>query len=144
MSGKTDKQVDFERLADALTRYRHAYLVTVDDDYRVHTVDVEPHLAGQVLEVGVVAGTTRRNVENRTAVTLLWPPDEYGGYSLIVDGSTQLVDSDGADGTAALRVTPTRALLHRKAEPGGDIRHDCVVFSWPRPHNGDASADRSS
>jgi hypothetical protein len=36
------------------------------------------------------------------------------------------------DGVAVLRVTPTRALLHRNAaEPDSDALHDCVVFSAP-------------
>ncbi len=35
MGTKSAKQVDFERLAGALDGYRFAYLVTVDDDYRV-------------------------------------------------------------------------------------------------------------
>lgn len=90
MGAKTPKKLDFERLAAALTGYRAAYLVTVDDDYQVHTVDVEPALSGRVIEVGPVGGRTRRNVEKRSAVTLLWPPGEPGGYSLIVDGTSQL------------------------------------------------------
>jgi hypothetical protein len=133
MGAKTRKNVDFERLADALTSYRAAYLITVDDDYRVHTVDVEPELRGQVIEVGQVGGSTRRNIENRGAVTLLWPPSEPGGYSLIVDGASQLADDiDGDDETSTVRVTPTRALLHRKGDPAAaGFRHDCVVFSRP-------------
>jgi hypothetical protein len=134
MGAKTPKKVDFERLADALTGYHSAYLVTVDDDYRVHTVDVEPELHEQVIEVGPVGGRTRRNVENRSAVTLLWPPSEAGGYSLIVDGLSQLTGAtDPGEDTAALRVAPTRALLHRKAGSGiaAGARHDCVVFSQP-------------
>ncbi len=131
MGDKTPKKVDFERLADALTGYHAAYLVTVDDDYRVHTVDVEPELYGQVIEAGPVGGRTRRNIENRSAVTLLWPPSEPGGYSLIVDGASQLADA-ADDGTATLRITPTRALLHRKGTlAAAGFRHDCVVFSAP-------------
>jgi hypothetical protein len=137
MGGKAPKTVDFERLADALTGYHYAYLVTVDDSYRVHTVDVEPELREQVIAVGLIGGRTRRNVENRSAVTLLWPPGEPGGYSLIVDGLAQLIDApDSDDDTAVLRVVPTRALLHRKADPASSgtapgLRHDCVVFSQP-------------
>ena len=41
MGTKPAKQIDFQRLADALGKYRFAYLVTVGDDYRVHTVTVE-------------------------------------------------------------------------------------------------------
>jgi hypothetical protein len=132
MGTKAAKTVDFERLAAALDGYRFAYLVTVDDDYRVHTVTVEPELREQVMDVGLIGGRTRRNVESRSAVTLLWPPSEPGGYSLIVDGTGEVADSD--DATAALRVVPKRALLHRNADPttpgsATGCLHDCVVFA---------------
>ena len=137
MGTKSAKQVDFERLANALNDYRFAYLVTVDDDYRVHTVTVEPELRERVMDVGLIGGKTRKNVESRSAVTLLWPPNEPGGYSLIVDGRAEVVDSEGSDdGTTGLLVVPTRALLHRNADPNipGSAKgclHDCVVFSTP-------------
>lgn len=135
MSTKSAKEVDFERLADALGDFRFAYLVTVDDDYRVHTVTVEPELRERVMDVGLVGGRTRRNVESRSAVTLLWPPREPAGYSLIVDGRAEVADAQ-SDDTAALRVVPTRALLHRNADPStpGSAKgclHDCVVFAKP-------------
>jgi hypothetical protein len=135
MGTKAAKKVDFERLADALGGYRFAYLVTVDDDFRVHTVTVEPELRDQVMDVGLIGGKTRRNVESRSAVTLLWPPSEPGGYSLIVDGTGEIAEvADSADGTAGLRVVPTRALLHRNADPttpgsATGCLHDCVVFA---------------
>jgi hypothetical protein len=125
MGAKSAKKVDFDRLADALGDYRFAYLVTVGDDYRVHTVTVEPALRDRVLEVGLIGGRTRTNVENHRAVTVLWPPSDPSGYSLIVDGVAEVIEAD------VLRVTPTRALLHRNAEGAGDALHDCVVFSAP-------------
>jgi hypothetical protein len=137
MGTKAAKKVDFERLAAALDGFRFAYLVTVDDDYRVHTVTVEPALRERVMDVGLVGGRTRRNVESRSGVTLLWPPNEPGGYSLIVDGQAHIVPvADSDDDTAALRVVPTRALLHRNADPTtpGSAKgclHDCVVFATP-------------
>jgi hypothetical protein len=135
MGTKTAKKVDFKRLAGALEGYRFAYLVTVDDEYRVHTVTVEPELREGVMDLGLIGGRTRKNVESRSAVTLLWPPSEPGGYSLIVDGRAEAVETtDSDDDTAALRVVPTRALLHRNADPEtpGSAKgclHDCVVFS---------------
>jgi hypothetical protein len=136
MGTKSAKRVDFKRLADALDGYRFAYLVTVDDDYRVHTVTVEPELHEGVMDVGLVGGRTRKNAESRSAVTLLWPPSEPDGYSLIVDGRAEVETADTDDNTAALRVVPTRALLHRNADPNtpGSAKgclHDCVVFSDP-------------
>ena len=41
---RTKKKVDLKRLAAALPDYPFAYLITVDDGYRVHTVTVEPTL----------------------------------------------------------------------------------------------------
>ena len=85
----------------------------------------------------MIGGQTRENVERRSDVTLLWPPSEPGGYSFIVDGRAAIADpTDADDDGAALRVVPTRALLHRNADPNtpgsanGGL-HDCVVFSTP-------------
>ena len=132
MGVKKARRVDFPRLAAALVDYRFAYLVTVDDDYRVHTVTVEPVLRDGVMAVGLIAGRTRRNIETRSEVTLLWPPSEAGGYSLIVDGRGALTET--GDDTARLEVVPTRALLHRNADPStpgptAGCLHDCVVFA---------------
>jgi len=131
------KRVDLERLAAALPDYPFAYLITVDDGYHAHTVTVEPVLHEGVLDVGRIGGRTRKNLSQRSDVTLLWPPAEPGGYSLIVDGKAELSDPEhSADGTARLGVVPTRALLHREADsPAGGpstakgCLHDCVVFS---------------
>jgi hypothetical protein len=118
--------VDFVRLADALTRYDSAYLITVGDDHRPHTVMVESVLSDSILEVGVIGGRTAENVANHSEVTVLWPPREAGGYALMVDGRAELAGNQ-------LRVVPTKALLHRKAMPGSPAAesgclHDCVVF----------------
>jgi hypothetical protein len=138
MGAKTAKKVDLERLAAALDDYPFAYLITVDEDYRVHTVTVEPTLREATLDVGRIGGHTLKNLAHRTPnsiVTLLWPPPEAGGYSLIVDGKAEVTPEDPADGeTARLGVIPTRALLHREADSPSAARgclHDCVVFSLP-------------
>ncbi|OBG56434.1 MULTISPECIES: hypothetical protein [unclassified Mycobacterium] len=128
---RTKKQVDVERLAAALPDYPFAYLVTVDDDYRVHTVTVEPRMRDATLDVGLIGGRTRQNLAQRRDVTLLWPPTEPGGYSLIVDGTAEVSDAGDA---VRLEVVPGRALLHREADPGSPgaakgCLHDCVVFS---------------
>ena len=134
MSTRSPKKVDLKRLAAALGDYRFAYLLTVDDDYHMHTVTTEPELREGAMVVGLIGGRTRQNLESRSAVTLLWPPSEPDGYSLIVDGRAELADAD--DDAAQLRVIPTRALLHRNADPKtpGSAKgqlHDCVVFSEP-------------
>jgi hypothetical protein len=129
---RTKKRVDLDRLAAALPDYPFAYLVTVDDGYRVHTVTVEPQLRETVLHVGLIGGRTRENLNQRSDVTLLWPPREPGGYSLIVDGRAEVAES-GSE-TVRLDVVPTRALLHRDADSADAAKgclHDCVVFSLP-------------
>jgi len=129
---RTKKKVDLQALANALADYPYAYLITVDDEYRAHTVTVEPQLRETILDVGLIGGRTRNNLAQRADVTLLWPPTEPGGYSLIVDGSAEVTEA-GAE-TARLTVLPTRALLHRDADSPDAAKgclHDCVVFSLP-------------
>jgi hypothetical protein len=105
--------VDLDQLAGALADFTFAYLVTVGDDYRARTVAVNPVLVDGVLDVGPVGGGTRKNLAGHVDVTLVWPPRDPGGYSLIVDG----VARPAADAEAALRITPGHAVLHRPA-PG--------------------------
>ncbi|GBE65376.1 hypothetical protein MFM001_18380 [Mycobacterium sp. MFM001] len=126
------KKVDVKRLAAALADYPFAYLVTVDDDYHAHTVTVEPELRDGVLDVGLIGGRTTKNLANRRDATLLWPPSEPGGYSLIVDGRAAVTDAD--NDTVHLKITPTKALLHRNADSPTAAKgclHDCIVFSEP-------------
>lgn len=120
-------KVDLDELASALEDFSFAYLITVGDDRRAHTIAVQPVLADGVFDVGTQGATTSRNVEGQPNVTLLWPPSAAGGYSLIVDG-TGLIDG-------SLKVTPGRAVLHRRAAdvPAGPTGrpHDCVPLKKP-------------
>ena len=117
-------KVDLDKLADVLSDYPFGYLVSVGDDYRAHTVVVEPAFSDGRLDIGAVGRHTRENTEQHPVVTIVWPPREPGGYSLIVDGRAHPSDD-------SLTVEPTRAVLHRKAtadspttDPAG--LHDCV------------------
>ena len=117
-------KVDLDQLADALADFSFAYLITVGDDYRAHTVAVEPVLSEGNLGVGTVGTHTRENVTQHADVTVVWPPRESGGYSLIVDGTGRPTDE-------ALTIVPTRAVLHRKATADSpatspDGLNDCV------------------
>lgn len=128
---RSKKKVDLQALADALADYPYAYLITVNDDYRAHTVTVEPVLRESILDVGLIGGRTQQNLARRRDVTLLWPPTEPGGYSLIVNGTAQVSEAGDA---VRLAVAPTRALLHRDADSADAAKgclHDCVVFSLP-------------
>jgi hypothetical protein len=116
-------KLDLDQLADALADFTFAYLITVGDDYRAHTVAVEPVLADGTFDVGPIGNSTRKNLDQHDAVTLVWPPREAGGYTLIVDGRGKPSDD-------ALKVVPSRAVLHRPATPGAATKpgclHDCV------------------
>ena len=120
-------KVDLDEMASALADFSFAYLITVGDDRRAHTIAVQPVLTDGVFDVGVAGATTSRNVEGQPNVTLVWPPSAAGGYSLIVDG-TGLIDG-------SLKVTPGRAVLHRRAAEAPDSptgrAHDCVPLNKP-------------
>jgi len=129
--------VPLERLRAAVEeRDERAYLLTVSDDGRPHAVHGPVRWEGDALalEVG------RRSAANATArpsVSLLYPMRADGDYSLIVDGTAALVP--GRDGRW-LRVTPTRAVLHRPAPapaPGASsCDADCVpLFPPARPRS---------
>ena len=129
MSGK----VDLQRLGAVLDDYGFAYLVTVDDDYHAHAVTVEPVLCDAdegIVTVGPIGGHTRRNLSHHRDTTLVWPPSDPGGYSLMVDGRAQPICADDD----RLRIVPTRALLHRRADSDSAAAengclHDCVVLA---------------
>jgi hypothetical protein len=117
-------KVDLDQLAGALVDFTFAYLITVDDGYHAHTVAVEPVLTDGILDVGTVGKSTRKNLAQHDGVTLVWPPCQAGGYSLIVDGTGHATDT-------SLRIVPARAVLHRKAAPDSPATvtgclHDCV------------------
>jgi hypothetical protein len=117
-------KVNLDQLADAMADFTFAYLITVGGDYRAHTVAVSPVFADGLFEVCTVGKHTRANVSEHEDVTVVWPPREDGGYTLIVDGHGRLTDD-------TLRVVPTRAVLHRSATPESpatspDGLHDCI------------------
>jgi hypothetical protein len=102
-----------------------AYLLTVSDDGRAHSVAVSVRWDGD--DLVVPAGrTTAANARERPLVALLWPPPERGGYSLIVDAL--VTGTTPIEGGHAVRLQPTKAVLHRPAPSG--VGSDCTtVFS---------------
>ncbi|WNG88300.1 pyridoxamine 5'-phosphate oxidase family protein [Mycobacterium sp. ITM-2016-00317] len=104
-------KVDLDRLGEALGDFSFAYLITVGDDYRTHTVAVDPVLADGTLVIGAVGNSTRRNASAHPEVTLVWPPSTPGGYTLILDGTARVTGDE-------VSVRPSSAVLHRPATPG--------------------------
>jgi hypothetical protein len=116
--------VELQRLADAIARYRFAYLMTTSDQGAPHAVQVRVILQGSDLVVNGIGRRTRENALARPTVGLLWPPQSEAEYSLIVDGRAALTGD-------SLRITPTRAVLHRPVAPSapaapGSCGSDCV------------------
>jgi hypothetical protein len=105
--------VPLKELAEAAGRYGPAaFLLTGSDDSRPHATHVSVAIDGASItcELG---RKTARNSMARSLVSLLWPPIEAGGYSLIVDGEISVSGSpgEGAVGT----IVATNAVLHRPA-----------------------------
>jgi len=95
-------------LGDAMSERPYAYLLTVSGDGRPHAVAVVPVLSDGALRADVGRRTADNAATRPDAVSLVWPPAEAGGYSLIVDGRASV---DGS----IVSVVPTKAVLHRPA-----------------------------
>ncbi len=111
--------VDLATLAETVAGYGSAYVLTTTDA-RVRAVAVDPVLVDGVFQL-TWSRRTAANVAANPVVTLLFPPPEPRGYSLIVDGSAE----DTGD---VLHVTPTAAVLHRPIAhaDGGPTDEDCA------------------
>lgn len=101
-----------------------AYVITVSGDGRPHTVHAVTAWEHEDL-VAEVGATTASNARARSNVSLLFAIRDPSDYSLIVDGIARVEMK--AD-TARLRVTPTRAVLHRPGTPATPTAcgSDCV------------------
>lgn len=117
------KPVDMHALAKAVIGYDFAYLITIADGDRIHTSAVQPMFDGESLFVTAPSSHVQANTDQRPKVSLVWPPREPDGYSLIVDGAAQLKGDN-------LKVVVSRAILHRPeiiAPPDGDsCVSDCI------------------
>lgn len=114
-------KVDLGELAATIDGYGFAYLITVGDEGRVHVLAVSPAVGDDGVRVGGVGRHSQDNAGERPDVTLVYPPTEPGGYSLLVDGVATV---DGS----TITVRPDKAILHRPA-PGTEgerIGSDCV------------------
>lgn len=101
--------VDLSQLAEAVTRHPTAYLLLTGDE-RPHVGEVEVAVRDGVVVVARPGRTASRVVPERPAVTLLLPPAEQDGHSLLVDGQAALVGEE-------LHLRPSHAVLHRRARP---------------------------
>jgi hypothetical protein len=94
--------------------------VTVSDAGAAHVIAVTPRITTDGVVVDALGRHSIANATTHPSVTLVWPPTQPGGYSLIVDGGVVIGDD-------SVTVSPARAVLHRPA-PGADgtrVGNDC-------------------
>lgn len=122
-------KVELDAIADEVANRPVGYLLTAGDEGPPHSSSAAFTWEDGRLVTGA-GRTTVRNVATRPTVSLLWPPSEPGGYSLIVDGDAEIT---GADDTARIHIRPTWAVLHRPADhpPATDdgCAQDCVPLA---------------
>ena len=128
MSGPTPMSIPVavERLRNEILGFTFApYLITVSDDAHPHAVAVEVTWDADTLAMQV-GKRSARNSSARPEVSLLWPPNEPGGYTLIVDGTAAPTTGDDR-----IAVTPTRAVLHRPAAAPDLTKPGCSADCIP-------------
>jgi len=100
--------VAVERLGEEMARFGPtAFVLTTSDDGRAHISHVAVTHRDGVL-CCTVGRRSAGNAEARAQIAVLWPPRETDGFSLIVDADAIVEGSE-------LRLTPTKAVLHRPA-----------------------------
>jgi hypothetical protein len=106
-----------------------AYVITVGEAGAPHVVyaAVTPHPEGLLAEVG---SRTASNARARGLVSLLYPARHDGDYSLIVDA---MATADPAGDGSRLRLTPTRAVLHRPGPASSPAASACGSDCVPIP-----------
>ena len=97
--------VELPDLATALQDFGAGYLMTTTGG-TVKVVTVEPVVQDGGLLVRRPGKGTVRNLAENAAATLIFPPREPKGFTLLVDGTGEVEGDD-------VRVTPASAVLHR-------------------------------
>lgn len=106
-------------LAEAIVQYGNdPYLLTVSKS-GPHTSQVSVHLRGNIIECAIGASAAR-NISSEPNVSLFWPPNEPGGYAMIVNGVAS--SKGGTNGESAAEIALTKAVFHRSGPrpPGSD------------------------
>jgi hypothetical protein len=97
--------VEVADLAKALQDFSSGYLLTTAGD-RVKVVTVDPTMEDGVLVVTGPGKGTLANLADNDVVTVVLPPLEPKGFTLLVDGTGEVAGED-------VRITPAGAVLHR-------------------------------
>lgn len=132
--------VDPKDLAGALADFDAGYLLTVSESGRVKAVTVEPAATATELVIDGVSKGSARNLAGNANVTVLFPPREHHGFTLIVDG-TASADEE------RITVRPEAAVLHRPAAhadgplPAEGCGQDCHPVTAAASGGGDYEYD---
>lgn len=116
--------MSIDDLTAQLEQFGSGYLLTTTEG-RVKVVAVDPEAVADGLRIVGPGRGTIANLAANPAVTLVFPPPEPRGYTLLVDGTATV---DGED----VRIAPASAVLHRPAShadgpPSPDgCGHDCA------------------
>lgn len=102
------------KLRAQLAHYANpAHLLSSSDDGRPHAVAVSVNWDGDQMLLSA-GRRSLANVAARKQVSVLWAAPGADDYSLIVDGDGEVT---GSGEQARIRVTITRAVLHRPGAP---------------------------
>jgi len=117
--------VDLDALRDELAAHeRPAYVITAGDTGGPHLVAVYLTWADGAFTAGC-GRHTAANLAERAEVSVVVPPNEPDGYSLIFDATGEVVAGE----ERTVRLTPVKAVLHRPAagpDDAGGCGHDCA------------------
>lgn len=102
--------VSLDQLAPTLTAFDHAYVITLRGaDEFVKIVTVDPFVRDDRLVITTGHRSIFDYVTADPRVTVVWPPREHHGFSLIVDGQGSVVGDE-------LVVEIDHGILHRPHE----------------------------
>lgn len=108
-----------------------AYVVTVGEDGAPHVVQADVQVSGE--QAATLVGTrTAANARVRARICLLFPSRHDDDRTLIVDG-VAAVDATEDDRAFRLRLTPTRAVLHRPLPAPDPTSSPCGSDCVPIP-----------
>jgi hypothetical protein len=131
--GTMNDEVSIDRLRKQISRRGgFAFLLTVGDDGRSHSVSVDVDWDGDQLAMGT-GSRSLANAKARPLVSLLWPARSARNYSLMVDGTVTSATGTGT-GDNRIVISPTRAVLHRSVAPSdtpGRDRSCAPVYAQP-------------
>jgi hypothetical protein len=117
-------------LREAIDQYgSDAYLLTMSAD-GPHTSHVSVVQEGNLLTYAL-SKSAARNIDGHPSVSLLWPPLEKGGYSIVMNANATKAEADEIPmATLAL----TKAVFHRPSKRRGngpDTAADRLQVRYP-------------